>query len=778
MIPPLKDALEAFNAASLGQMLLATGVSEVPRLKDDKIALWLDMVGDPERIQRALQRLTEPELRSLQALQARGGELRTDRYRSLLLQAKLVSEDPPARRGYGLLARAMVKPSPGTPSFGTLLEKLMRSGLVWTHTLGDYQQSNAKLNFDGGRYVYIPNEVAPHLPPPPDAGPSVPQVTTSLEGSARTGQRDLYLLWSAARETPLTLLNSGLLRQSDLKRVAGQLLVSDTVGKGAKESDFRRVLFLRHLLTALSLLIYDGAALAARPDPLFFRQSAIERVRLCYEHWLAGPWWNELWRTFTAGVTSAMGDPSEPAPPRIAEARRKVVDCLMRQAGRAPDEWIAVDDISSSLQDRDDEFLLGWENTQGENRVAMYRSYGSRYRANPLGWAWYGRISAQDPGWSVVERVFIEGVLCEGLFWLGLVDLGYAEPQASAPRSVAAPGRPLAVRLTDMGRWLLLNQAPPTIPEETGRVVVQPNFHIFAFDPISDAVLARLDSFAMRQNAERAIEYILSRESVYRAQQAGQTTAEISAWLEQSTGASLPQNVARSLAEWQGDYERIVIRSRVGWLETTPELADALTANTALEPFIVNRVSATGLLIYAEHMDALERVLLAAAELPVRSADPAAGHRSSIHLAADGRIEFVHRSPSIFARGRLQGVADETDAGWQVTRTSVARALKAGMDPAAIIAVLAELAAGGVPAPLQQQIKAWAGAYGSAAVRTVTVVQFRDQETLQELLADPALGRLLRPWPPKSQLGMAQVAPGDVAAVRRLLAERGVDVTD
>jgi hypothetical protein len=334
------------------------------------------------------------------------------------------------------------------------------------------------------------------------------------------------------------------------------------------------------------------------------------------------------------------------------------------------------------------------------------------------------------------------------------------------------------VRLTDMGRWLLLNQPPPAIPEETGRVVVQPNFHIFAFDPISDAVLARLDSFAVRQNAERAIEYILSRESVYRAQQAGQSTADIHAWLEQTTGAALPQNVARSLAEWQGDFERIVIHSRVGWLETTPDQADMLMENPALRPAILKRVSATSLLIHSEHMDTLERSLLAAGELPARSADPAGGHHNSILLAGDGRIEFAHQSPSIYARGRLQGVAQETGEGWQVTRASVSRARQAGMDPAAIIAALAEMATGGVPAPLQQQIKAWAGAYGAAAVQTVTVVQFKDHETLEELLADPALARLLHPWPPKMRIGMARIAPADVDAARTLLAERGVDVAN
>jgi hypothetical protein len=324
----------------------------------------------------------------------------------------------------------------------------------------------------------------------------------------------------------------------------------------------------------------------------------------------------------------------------------------------------------------------------------------------------------------------------------------------------------------------LLQAPPPAIPQETGRVVVQPNFHIFAFDPISDAVLARLDTFAVRQNAERAIEYVVSRESVYRAQLAGQAAGEIQAWLEQVTGAPLPQNVARSLAEWQSDFERIVIRGRVGWLETTAELAAALLDDPALQPAILRRISSTGLLVHADRMDELEQALLAAGELPARSADPAGAHRDSITLAEDGRIAFVHQTPSIYAYGRLQDVGEQAADGWRVTRASVSRARQAGLDPAAIIAALNAMAVGGVPAALQQQIKAWASYYGAATVQTVTLVQFKSQETLEELLANPALARVLKPWPPQAKLGMARVATEDLAAVRGLLAERGVEVRD
>jgi hypothetical protein len=375
-----------------------------------------------------------------------------------------------------------------------------------------------------------------------------------------------------------------------------------------------------------------------------------------------------------------------------------------------------------------------------------------------------------------VERVFIQAVLAEGLYWLGLVDLGYTHP--ATPEGGAAPAGVRAVRLTDMGRWLVLGGPQPVIPEERGRVVLQPNFRIFAFDPISDSVLARLDSFAVRLNAERAIEYDLARESVYRAQLAGQTAGEIKAWLEQVTGAALPQNVGRSLDEWQAAFERIIVRSRVGWLEaTSPELVDAVLANRSLQGAIIKRATPTGLIVRADQVDALEKALLAAGELPARSRDPEDARRHSIVLGDDGSVRFVHAVPSLYVHGRLQPFCDRTPTGWRITAASVARARVAGLDAAAILVSLQAMTATGVPEALQARIKAWSKHYGSASIQPLTLVQFRDQDALDELLLDPELARLLRPFKPEARLGLAIVAAEAVEPLRHFLAERGVEVT-
>ena len=522
MTPPtLAAALDEFNSNDLGGVLYKAGVADIPKTKHDKVKLWLEMVGDPDRIHRTLVGLTPPSRRALELLQGQGGEVRTERFRSLLLRTAVVSAEEASSYGYYSSSRkALAKKDPSKPAFSETLEELLRSGLIWTHTLREGMPGNAKLNFDGGRFVYIPDEVAQHLPPAPVRERALPPVAQTLEGSARTCQRDLYLLWSASRETPLQITNAGLLRVSDLKRIAGQLLVAESVAKGSKESDYRRIFFLRRMATALGLLRFNTSSnlLEAPASPAFISQTPPQRVRLSFQRWRDGDWWNELWATLDTAHNPSNALLINPAPAGVVNARRTVLETLALLAQRAerkqrtPAAWVALDDISDYLRER--ATMSSWWSGlpprsagRGYGYRYSYSSLYSPYEYNSLGWSWPAYRNNEEAGWNGVERVFLRTVLTEGLYWLGLVDLGYEEPVT--PETSAAPAGAVAVRLTDMGRWLLLDGPMPEIPEEGGRVVVQPNFRIFAFDPISDAVLARLDSFASRQNAERAIEYEL-----------------------------------------------------------------------------------------------------------------------------------------------------------------------------------------------------------------------------------------------------------------------------
>lgn len=788
MTPPnLAAVLEEFHANDLAAVLIQAGVANVPKAKPDKIRLWLTLVGDPQRIQHALARLTPAQRRALEILQLAKGEMRTERFGSRLVLAGVASAQ--AERAFSHDSRTATQTPHATPSlqpFAQLLRDMLREGLIWTHTLRENQPGNTKIDFSGGRYVYIPQEVARHLPPPPVKQSPAPQIAQILEGSARTCQRDLYLMWSAAREAPLQLVNTGLLRISDLKRVAGQLLVPETIVTGDKEFDHRRLFFLRRLATALDVLHDDSISnrVDGQPAPSFISETPSQRVRISYQRWRDGAWWNELVATLPFSVAPPPNTLVDPAPAPVSSARLTVLETLGLLARQANENaansavWVTLADVSDYLRDRNEEFLV--DATLANQRSHSYSYYSSsfsrsRYEINSLGWSWPHYARNEQLGWQEVEQAFIRAVLTEGLYWLGLVDLGYAAPVTQ--QGGTAPGNVTAVRLTDMGRWLLLNGPQPEIPEESGRVVVQPNFRIFAFDPISDRVLARLDSFATRRNAERAIEYELSRETLYRAQLAGQNAKQVQHWLEQATGAALPQNVARSLAEWQTAFERITVRSRVGWLEAaTPELVDVLLRDARWNKAIIKRVTPTGLIVRADRVDELEQVLLAAGELPTRHKDADSGSRASLTVEEDGHIVLSDIAPSLYVQGFLRPFCEWSPAGWQVTARSVAAANAAGLDMATFLARLQTMAVKEVPAALQARIKAWSQHYGTATVQVLTLVQFRDQDTLDELRADPQLTHHLTPFKPEARLGLATVKPEKLAKIRTLLQERGVDV--
>jgi hypothetical protein len=815
-LPALRVALDAYRSEDLAAMLKTAGFASLPSRKEDRVAEWARLIGDPPRIRREFEALAPQHRQALQLLQLHHGEMRIDRFRLLLRRAGLV--------GHGSGSQTNQSPeAPGT--FMEVLTTLMLHGLILMHTL--VVSPNPQLSWAGGRFVYIPREVAAHLPaaPQPAAAPE-PEIQYALSGSARICQRDLYLLWSAAHDAPFQVVNTGLLRVSDLKRLAGALLVPEKIATGQKESGYRRILFLRRLAADLKLLHHTGFRIDADPQPAFFTRSAVERVRASFESWRDGVWWNELWATYRQGYTFAESTPAGPAPKGVTKARkqglaalthlvqasersasgaearvsgpRKLVAAVRarlggenRQAGAqspgSPDTdhgeniddvggpWITLDAIGDYLADHDAGFLVPQEPAIGD--ASHFALQYAGYRYNNLGWAWEDGLG-EPAGWATVEQPFIQAVVAEGLFWLGLADLGYVTPVN--PAGGSAPAGIVAIRLTDMGRWLLLGGPQPEVPEETGRVVLQPNFHIFAFDPISDSVLAQLDIFADRLHAERAVEYELTRDSVYRAQLAGKTVAEIQDWLAQVTGAALPQNVARSLDEWQAAYERITIRPHAGWLHVaSSDLIDRLLSNPAAARATIARVGPQALLIKPGQVQIIENILLTMDQLPARVTDPARARRESIRVAADGQVSFVRALPDLYTCAALQSFASqEPDGSYRITPASVRLAQRQGLEMPQLLAKLEDLALGGIPAALRQKIKTWSGHFGAVTIRTVTLVEFRDEETLAEILADPQLGDYLRPFKRNSHLGLATVALADLPRVRALLVERGIELRD
>jgi hypothetical protein len=356
-------------------------------------------------------------------------------------------------------------------------------------------------------------------------------------------------------------------------------------------------------------------------------------------------------------------------------------------------------------------------------------------------------------------------MLVEPLHWMGLVDVGYTDE------------RPVAYRLTQVGEWVLGLGHEVTIPEAEGKVIVQPNFEMFALDPISDLTLAKLDEFADRMTAERAIKYRLTRESVYRAQRNGWTAAQIMDTLNGMSDTPLPQNVARTMQEWQAIHERIKIHQHSSLLQAeNSELIEQLIQNPRVKASLSTRTDETTVLIAPRQgeTDELVRSLQASGYPPARTRSANEPLRPALTIDEMGQLHFTIALPSIYLYAQITPFTGRDERGrYFLTQSAVQEAIAGGMAVSDILGRLHKLHLGPLPRWVEIKVRAWGHYYGDAAVQTVTLVQFKDAKTLEEILAEPEMEGIVSAFAPDQDKALALVT-GDVEALRRVFAERNI----
>lgn len=658
--------------------------------------------------------------------------------------------------------------------------------------------------------------------------------------SARAFQRDLFFYWSAVRARPVTLTKQERLYRKDTRRVNAALLYPEpiegagisawTLGasglygdRGADsdhpakdETDVPRLLFLRLLMVDLGLLVRSQQTLHAPDRPAFLQLDSAARIRSAYDHWREGTSWNEM--LSIPGITiRGCESRTEPVPEQVADARQRALQHIAAQhrllAGNRSSEsstpWVPIEQIINRVREQDYEFLFPRTaraplRHEQEKELETYRRYlGERSPyisyGNRMGWSISPPFANQEEGWDVVEAGFIRAILLEPLYWMGLVDVGYVE------------GAPVAYRLTPVGAWVMGVGPEVELPEQEGRIIVQPNFEILALDPISDQALAELDEFAQRASGERAIKYQLSRESVYRAQKRGWSARRILAALarlvqphdtaehmpehmvEYTAADALPQNVVRTLEDWQELYERITIRCHANLVHASdPALLQQLSQDRAVSERLIpldrGKPGTTTAALIVPGLGQVEDLIqrLEAAGYPpartryVTPTEPELSTVKCLRIAPDGQIQFEYALPSIYVLQRLASLTDrvpESDRLY-LTESSVQQAMKEGMTAQEILAQLRGLHYGPLPHWVEIKVRAWAKYYGQAAVQTVTLVQVRDPDTLQELLEDPEMAGLLERFTPDAQKALAVVSAEDVDRLIQALEVRGIDTSE
>jgi hypothetical protein len=517
--------------------------------------------------------------------------------------------------------------------------------------------------------------------------------------------------------------------------------------------------------------------------PPFLGQDPAERIKQAFVQWRDGTFWNELFSV--PGITlSEAGTRIDPVSPQIAAARRHVLEHIseLHQVGMASNptlpyesRWVPILRLTESLRTGDYDFLFPRNYTPTSSYYYSYASYTS-FRSpyisygNEMGWNISPRFDDESEGWEVVETGFIRTMLTEPLSWMGLVDIGYAGNRA------------VAYRLTPIGEWALGVGQEIAIPQGEGKVIVQPNFEIFALDPISDLTLAKLDAFANRVNAERAIKYRLSRESVYRAQRNGWSADRITETLDRLTDTPLPQNVLRTLQEWQTIHERIKIHRRGALLQATdPDLLDRLVQDRRIADSLIGRPDSDVALIASRpgEIDELSRNLQTIGYPAARTRSANQEMRPAFTIDQTGCLHFTIALPSIYLYEQIAPFTARDEQGrYFITQTAVQAAIEGEMTVPEILKRLHRLHLGPLPRWIQIKVRAWGHYYGDAAVQTLTLVQVKDKETLRELLAEPEAKGILRPFSTDDEKGLAMLIADDLDALRAFFADRNIAIED
>lgn len=762
----IRTLLDSYNSNNLWEMARE---AQLPKTtgkklkKSELIALMAQEFFQPERIQASYQRLTEKEKAILNRLLLHGGQVSTRLFKRELVRVGLAEDAPPKPETkeisaysryqgwsvYGRIANHVGQPdNKNSTIFEDVIARLTLLGLVFSEeTVPNTVGQPFKLQFHPANMLTVPTFVRQHLPKPeplpPEAGDWQPAHT--LHGDPQLILRDLYLYWDTVRRNPIPMIQSGLVSKRGMKQLNENLLTPDpTLGSARSEEQTERLFALRQMLQALKLVQakygeLEAAGKGGQAIPQFWQETTIEQVKTVIAAW--------------KGLRTPVYLGEQPSY-YVTPNPQTAVQYLLTALAEIPvNTWLDADLLLISLQEHDRDFLIS-----SRRRLEDQRGY-----------YYYGDKSELVNEMDKLEQTFVAQAIGGFLFQMGLVELGFENPTAD-------PTQWSAFRLTPLGT-AVFKDTPLNVPPATGQIIIQPNFQILAMGPVPLSLLARLDLFAERQKVDRsAFEYHLSRESVYAAQQMGFTVAEVEQFLTAVTPNGLPQNIQRSLAEWAAHHERIVFRSRVTLLQAADEaLLEQLLENEKTGRWLARPVGNAVALVKTNRQPELVAALQADGLLPaVSGANPEAAD-NSVTVHEDGRIQPIHAVPSLHLRGRLARFTVEAGGEWLLTETAVRRAGGSKKKAQDIIDELRKLHRGRLPKTIVEQVKAWGSYYGSATVGTMTLFEFRDQETLAELCQHPELKDLLQPFP-AGKRALAVVDGEMVAAVHTILARLGVKI--
>ncbi len=756
-----EELLKPYSLASLDAAATARGIEPGRKIKGKLLQLLARTLYDADTIASLLAELTPSERDLLDRVVLLGGEVLTASLRHQLGSEGAIDSPDLDRVNVG--TPAMTRPR---GRFEDIVSRLGVRGLLFSVNVGPYRQQVELGNL--GQYLYIPQGVMRHIPVPVHAIETSPAPSSEDLADRDSLLRDLYFLVAAVRDEPIPLSTRGQIPKRHLIRLDGLFRRPEGAATVRSEWDLGRLPLLRALAEDLQLVHQGARGLAAGDDVLrFLVQAPGLRQRRLYDAYLRTKRWSELSRIPDVSISPR----AKMTGPKIVAARKVVVD----EVGTLPTEtWIPIAHLVDRIRRRAFEFLLerNWQYSHYYYGSTFYSDPEPYWGSNSLGLSFDTRNTGESVDWDTIEGGFIYGVV-EALHWLGMLDLGSTEDEELS-----------VFRLTETGHRLLRGEVPASNPSRPN-VVVQPNFQVLVFEPTGEDILYTLDRIAQRVRAEQVVEYYLTRAAMYDAQRSGMEVGDVIGFLERVGSTPLPQNVRRSLEEWGAGHQRVMVHPGVAALQAGDErVLDGLCADPEVAPLLGRRVSGTVVLVPIANLDTMRQKLVTntAHPMPALTEGNDALQGACLRIDGDGRVTLLQPVPSVYVRAALRPFADEaTDGSVRITPASLRRAVDTARDHSSgsaeeIIGTLERLHDGPLPEEVRALVRRWAKEWGRGAISQVAMLQVENEEIMQGLLEDTDLRSHLQAVPGNPVL--ATISPDDVAYVRALLEERGMELGD
>lgn len=271
-----------------------------------------------------------------------------------------------------------------------------------------------------------------------------------------------------------------------------------------------------------------------------------------------------------------------------------------------------------------------------------------------------GEESAEGPYGFVGSNLrLVRAVTAGSLYRLGLTEL-YRDPSQQE-----------FVRLTPLGRRVVLNETRDQPASERPRFVVQPNLEVYAPPGLPAGDLYRL--FRMAEPAGAGL-LAISRESLRKAFDSGERSDELIAFLRERSVSGLPQNVEYLIREVGAKHGHIRIGQAGLFIQVSdPLLMKELQSQKGLKVHFREELSETIALISGDSIDAVMKQLRQAGYMPVTSAGESAGTQkppAAPALAPPPRISSSEKE----ARIDWESVAATEDRPWTVDESAVSSA--------------------------------------------------------------------------------------------------------